>query len=96
MWKMKSILINISDEQHDILKSLIRREITDHCMSGRALIILLTAAGEKRLTIANRLAINPRVVTKWKKRFVAYAIGGKLDMPRSGRPCKYNDETEFL
>lgn len=64
-------------------------------MSGRALIILLTDAGEKRLTIANRLAINPGVVTKWKKRFVAYGIDGLRDMPQSGRLCKYNDETGF-
>jgi transposase len=65
-------------------------------MSGRALIILLTAASEKRLTIADRLMINPRVATKWEKRFVAYGIDGLLDMPRSGRPRKYNDETEYL
>jgi hypothetical protein len=76
VFKYFTIVINITDIQQEILKSLVSREITDHSMSGCALIMLLTTSGEKRLTIANILGINSRTVAKWKKSFVAYAIDG--------------------
>jgi hypothetical protein len=48
---MESIVINITDEQQEVLESLIHKETTDYRLSGRALIILLTAAGEKLLAM---------------------------------------------
>jgi transposase len=90
-----SITINLKKEQQEILESWICKGKTELRWTKRALIILLSAAGEKRLVIANSLEINPSVVTKWKKRFVAYGVNGLLDMPRSGRPRKYNEDTEM-
>jgi transposase len=92
--KMIPIAIYINDEQRIALESLIHKDKTESRLSRRAVIILQTIAGEKRSTIAKSLGVNPSVVTKWKKRFAIDGIDGLLDMPRSGRPRKYNTYTE--
>ena len=92
---MKPILIYINDAQRDVLESWGRKDTINRRLSSRALIILLSASGEKRSAVASCLGINQSVVTKWKKRFVAYGIDGLLEKPRSGRPRKYNNHTEM-
>jgi transposase len=91
---MAPITICLNQEQQERLENWIGEDNTEHRYARRAFIILLSAAGEKRLAIATSLKLNPSVVTKWKKRFAAYGVNGLLDNPRSGRPRKYNDETE--
>ncbi|HUN53971.1 MAG TPA: helix-turn-helix domain-containing protein [Smithella sp.] len=91
---MKPILICINDAQRDVLESWSRKETINRRLPSRALIILLSASGERRWAIARYLGINQSVVTKWKKRFVAFGIDGLLDRSRAGRPRKYNNHTE--
>ena len=92
--KMTSKSLYITDEQRVVLDGWVQKDIIDLRMYIRAFIILSIAAGEKRLYVASILGVNPCIVTKWKRRFVAHGIEGLFDRPRSGRPHKYNDDTE--
>jgi len=88
------IKITMSEEQRVTLENWTRKGKTERRLSERARIILLSASGEGRAVIAKNLDITPRVVTKWRKRFVAHGTDGLFDLPRSGKPSKYNEQTE--
>jgi transposase len=88
------IAICVNNEQQAELEIWAHKDKTEHRLSKRARIVLLSATGEKRSVIAKTLQVNQSVVTKWKKRFVAHGIDGLLDRCRSGRPRKYNAQTE--
>jgi len=88
------MLIYINNKQRKSLASLVQKESKDRRIRTRAMIILLSADGVSRQNIAGLLGMNPSVVTKWKKRFIANDIDGLWDRPRSGRPHKYDDDTE--
>jgi len=52
----------------------------------RARIVLLAAEGMTNKDIAEKLDLQPHVVTKWRKRYVEEGLAGLRDRPRTGRP----------
>jgi transposase len=61
----------------------------------RANIVLLSADGAPDASIARKLGISPKTVGKWRKRFNSSGIKGLKELPRSGRPPRYDrKETE--
>ncbi|MFI7700416.1 FCD domain-containing protein [Nonomuraea sp. NPDC049480] len=52
----------------------------------RSRIVLACAEGLPRKEIAERLAVSPATVAKWRGRFVERGLDGLADAPRPGRP----------
>lgn len=88
------IRITLSGEQKEVLENWIRKGKTEKRIADRARMILLSAAGEARENIAERIGVTPAVVTKWRKRFVEQGIEGLSDIPRPGKPARYDGTTQ--
>ena len=58
----------------------------------RAKIIAKLLNGEPVHKVANDLNTGQNTVIKWRNRFAAAGINGLRDMPRSGKPPKYDQE----
>jgi transposase len=57
----------------------------------RARIVLACAAGGHDLAVAERIAMSPATVGKWRRRFIERGMDGLLDEPRPGAPRKISD-----
>jgi transposase len=88
------IKIIVNEEQKAVLESWMRKGTTEKRYTERAKIILLSANGEGRDAIAKRMAVAPGVVSKWRRRFLEQGIGGLFDLPRPGKPPRYDETTE--
>ncbi|MGA2011715.1 MAG: helix-turn-helix domain-containing protein [Solirubrobacteraceae bacterium] len=55
----------------------------------RAKLVLLAADGHANAEIAQRLGMNTRVVSQWRRRFAADRLAGLADQARSGRPRRF-------
>ena len=88
------IRITLSEEQKEVLENWTRKGKTEKRLADRARMILLSAAGEDRASIARKIDVMPSVVTKWRKRFVEQGIEGLSDLSRPGKPPRYDETTE--
>ncbi len=86
--------IELSEQERKILSQWSGSATTEHRLVERARIILLAAEGLATREIARRLKTRPARVSKWRTRFAAQRITGLSDNPRSGKPAKYDAETE--
>lgn len=86
--------IELSEQEREILRQWSRSVTTEHRLVERARIILLAAEGLATREIARRLQTRPARVSKWRTRFAEQRITGLSDNPRSGKPAKYDAETE--
>jgi len=90
----KAIQITIDAEQKTILESWLRKGKTQKRYADRARIILASALGEDRDSIADHMKITPGIVSKWRKRFVEQGIDGLYDVQRPGKPPRYDDAAQ--
>ncbi|KXK28332.1 MAG: putative transposase [Candidatus Brocadia sinica] len=58
----------------------------------RAKIINMLLDGEQVNKVATALGISQNTVIEWRDRFIANGIKGLYDLPRSGKPPKYDKE----
>src|SRR5438552_12171324 len=59
----------------------------------RAKIVLMAAQGEPNKTIAELLGIDPRQVSRWRRRFVHKRLAGiEKDLPRGGRKATKREQ----
>lgn len=86
--------IELSKQESEILSQWSSSVTTEHRLVERARIILLAAEGLPTREIARRLRTRPARVSKWRTRFAEQRITGLSDSPRSGKPAKYDAETE--
>lgn len=86
--------IELSEQEREILRQWSRSVTTEHRLVERARIILLAAEELATREIARRLQTRPARVSKWRTRFAEQRITGLSDNPRSGKPAKYDAETE--
>src|SRR5271166_4507928 len=78
--------ITLSPEQRTMLESQARSRSLPVRVAERARIVLLAASGQQDLEIAARMAITPKKVSRWRKRFLALGVVGlQKDAPRPGR-----------
>jgi transposase len=87
--------IELADQERATLQSWIRASCTEQRFVQRAQIILAAGDGKKTKDIAAELKLRPATVSKWRTRFAEKGIEGLQDTPRSGRPRKYNKQTEL-
>ena len=92
--RQPTAVIELSEEEIKTLQDWSRRGKSEHRLVERARIILL--AGERRTNeqIAKALKTRTARVSKWRQRFGAKRLAGLGDAERSGKPAKYDPNTE--
>lgn len=88
------IRIVLKEEEKTILESWTRKSKTEKRYADRARIILRSAQGEDRESIATSMHMTPGIVSKWRKRFIDAGVDGLFDKNRPGKPCQYNETTK--
>lgn len=83
--RTSNIKISISQEQREILESLLRRQKTPIGVAKRARAILLLAEGERFSQTAQRVGLGERHLRKWARRFIEQGVEGLQDRARPGR-----------
>ena len=79
--------ITLSPEQRTVLESQARSRALPVRMAERARIVLFAASGQQDKEIATVMAITPKKVSRWRKRFplALGVVGLEKDAPRAGR-----------
>jgi len=81
----------LKDTEREQLMSWARRRKTSQALALRSRIVLECAKGAENKTVAQRLAITPQTVSKWRTQFVSMWLDGLVDAPRSGAPRTIED-----
>ena len=87
-------VIRLTDEEAKTLEEWTRRGKNEHRMVERARMVLLANAGRSNQQIADVLHTRTARVSKWRQRFGAKRLEGLGDAARSGKPAKYDRNTE--
>lgn len=87
-------IIHLSEEESKTLQDWSRRGKSEHRLVERAKIILLSDEGRSNEQIAEALHTRTARVSKWRQRFGAKRLAGLGDAVRSGKPAKYDQNTE--
>jgi len=90
----KKSVIELTSEEEKTLRSWVRSGKTEKRLVDRAEIILALSTGKSNAEIASELGTRTARVSKWRRRFAKGRLSGLLDAPRSGKPPKYNFDTE--
>ena len=78
--------ITLSSEERTVLESQARSRSLPVRVAERARIVLFAACGQQDMEIAARMAITPKKVSRWRKRFLALGVAGlQKDAHRPGR-----------
>jgi len=85
-------IVTVTSEHRSELESWSRRPKTAQALALRSKIILLAAEGWNNKMIAEKLAMTPHTVGKWRKRFASAGNDGLLDEPRPGTSRKLSDK----
>jgi DNA-binding CsgD family transcriptional regulator len=75
--------ITLSPEQRTVLESQARSRSLPVRVAERAGIVLFAASGQQDKEIAAGMAITPKKVSRWRKRFLALGVAG-LQKDRTG------------
>lgn len=92
--RQAAAMIRLSEEEEATLQDWSRRGKSEHRMVERARIILLAGEGRTNEQIATNLKTRTARVSKWRQRFGVKRLAGLSDAERSGKPAKYNQNTE--
>jgi transposase len=81
--------IELTEKEFETLTRWSRGRRTPTRLMKRAKIMLMAAEGQENKTIAELLGIDPRQVSRWRRRFVEKRLAGiEKDLPRGGRKAK--------
>ncbi|HEX9877466.1 MAG TPA: IS630 family transposase [Gammaproteobacteria bacterium] len=81
----------LNDSEREQLQSWARRRKTSQALALRSRIVLECARGADNYAVAERLAVTPQTVSKWRNRFVSMRLDGLTDAPRTGKPRTIED-----
>ena len=84
----------VNDDERTTLESWLRAGTAEQRMVRRARIVLAAAEGRANRAIAAELGLSPMTVGKWRRRFARERLAGLPDAPRSGKPARYDVQTE--
>lgn len=70
------------------LECIVRRRTPSHWRVIRAKVILLSAKKLGVNEVSRALSLDPQVVRRWKKRFIAGGVEALRDRTRTGRPAR--------
>lgn len=83
--RTSSIKISLSQQQHEILEGMLRRQKTPVGLAKRARAILLLAQGKRFSHVAEQVGLGERHLRKWARRFIEQGVDGLQELPRPGR-----------
>jgi len=83
--------LDLSVAERAELSSLAARRNTAQAVALRARIVLACAEGALNKDVAERLQIDKKTVSKWRRRFIEHRLDGLQDEPRSGAPRTIED-----
>src|SRR5713101_5752035 len=87
----------VNDEEREQLLAWSRGRSTPHRLVLRSKIILMAADGLQNKKIAESLHVRPKVVTRWRNRFVTHRLNGiRTDAPRPGAQAEAISEEDRL
>ncbi len=81
----------LSDDERRTLENWVRRRSTAQGLAQRARIVLACADGGSNVTVAARLGVNYKTVSRWRSRFLRKRLDGLTDDPRPGVPRTITD-----
>lgn len=84
--------IILSEEELAQLNAIANSRSLPYSLVRRAHIVLLAAQGVPNCTIAERVALSPQMICKWRQRYLQQGLPGLHDELRSGRPRSISDE----
>lgn len=90
----KATIVSPTEEEIKILEGWVNNPKTERRLCERAKIILAAAEGQTTKHIANNLNTRPTRISKWRTRFAQDGLKGLQDAYRSGKPKKYDKNTE--
>ena len=83
------------EEERKTLEKWLRSSTTEQRYVLRSKIILLAADGLSTKEISKRLEVRQATVSRWRTRFATTRLEGLHDAPRTGKPKRYDSETEL-
>jgi transposase len=86
-----AVAIDLTVAERRELESLARAHRTGQAMARRARIVLGAAAGLENKAICAEVGADANTISKWRRRFAAHRLDGRLDEPRPGTPRKIGD-----
>jgi transposase len=92
--RQPTAIVRLSEGESKTLQEWSRRGKSEHRLVERARIILLAGEGRTNEQIAKALKTRTARVSKWRQRFGAKRLAGLGDAERSGKPAKYDQNTE--
>jgi transposase len=81
-----------SEKDRQLIDEWAKSRTMESRLVERAKIIQRCLRGEPVNKIARELEVRPNTVIDWRRRFEAKGIAGLKDLPRSGKPPRYNAE----
>jgi putative transposase len=84
--------LTINEAERAELSGIARSHSMPAALVLRAKIVLACACEASNQAVADRLALCPHTVGKWRNRFVAERLAGLYDEVRAGRPRTVKDE----
>lgn len=84
--------VELSDDEHQELERLANLPTGENRKAKRARIVLLADDGKTNTEIADTVAMTPKTVGKWRRRWVQDGFDGLEDRPRPGRPREITAE----
>ena len=91
---MQARAVELSSAEREHLQAMVRRATSPRRDVFRARIVLDAAAGLSNEAIAAARKTRPATVSKWRNRFLRRRVEGLGDALRSGKPARYDQNTE--
>ena len=85
-------IIELSDEEERVLRSVLRTPSSSQQQALRARIVLRAAEGVSNTQIAREVGVSLPTVGLWRRSFCERRLEGLRDAPRSGRPRRIDDD----
>jgi Winged helix-turn helix len=86
-----AVRIELSAEERSTLEGVVRSSTSEQRMVTRARVVL-AAGWESNRQIARAVGLSERKVGVWRKRFAERGMAGLGDLPRPGRPARYDHD----
>ena len=85
--------VRLKPKERKVLAARCRAPTTAQRDVKRARIVLLAAAGRSTRSIAAAVGVQPRIVSKWRRRFAERGLAGLKDKPRATKTPIYGKAT---
>ena len=89
-----AIEVRLTPKERAELEGRLRAGSTEQRQLLRIRIVLEAAEGAGTREIARWLETTPTTVSLWRGRFARHRLAGLDDLPRSGAPATYGEETD--